>query len=334
LGLILRSILLIDNVLYPKFVGPAVAFLPAALAYGVALIRADILWKLRDDLRAELEYRMTVVLGDHLTPIERNRAARDLFRMRSCERIDQARLLGSGKLLLSRVEIRGQEHLNAAMSQGKGALLCSAHFGSPTCSYSVVGALGFPVTLVARWSYPKDNGKSAVRRFINRLASNVPFTSHLHRPNIIRKEWSLSVAYQAAIVLRQNEVVGILLDAVLKPGDPSKPVAVNFLSHKAVLVPGAVTLAQITGAPLLIMLLRRSNDFRHLVLEISPPIHIDTDAAGSFQRCLAVLEAAIRRYPAQWTLWDSPDLVRMDLVPQSESGRVRRWQDWAVEFGW
>jgi len=332
LGLLRRSFLKVDEVLYPKFVVPAVAFLPAPLAYGVAIVHADILCRLQGDLRKELEYRMRLVLGDQLPVNGEERAARDYFRMRSCERVDQIRLLGSGRALLNLVEVRGLEHLKAAVKQGRGAILCSAHFGSPTCSFSVVGAHGLPVTLIARWSYPKDRGKSVIRRLINRIANNVPFTSHLKGPNIMRKPGRLAIAFQAATLLRQNEMVGIMIDSVLRAGDPSKPVTVDFLNHKAILVPGAVVVAQITKAPLLIMLMRRSNDLRHQILEISPPIHIDEDTIGTYQRCLTVVGAAIRRYPAQWALWDSPDLVRMGLVPQPKSANVRRWEDWAAEM--
>jgi lauroyl/myristoyl acyltransferase len=324
-------LLKLDEILYHKFVVPAVAFLPAPLAYGVAVVHADVLYSLRDDLRRELEDRMQLVLGEQLTTIERKRASRNFVRIRSCERVDQVRLLGSGRALLGLVKVRGKEHIEAALARGKGAILCSAHFGSPTCCFSVLGAHRIPITLIARWSYPKDLESSPMRRFINRIANNVPFTSHLQGPNIERKHGRLAVAFQAATVLRKNEVVGVMIDSVLKPGDPSKPVTVDFLDHKAILVPGAVTIAQLTGAPLLIMMMRRDSDMRHQVLEISPPILIDKDTIVSYQRCLAVIDAAIRKYPAQWAGWDSPDLVRMGLIPQPKSTKVRKWEDWALK---
>jgi lauroyl/myristoyl acyltransferase len=157
------------------------------------------------------------------------------------------------------------------------------------------------------------------------MGDNVPFTSHLKGRNIMRKPGRIAVAFQAALVLRENEVVGTMLDAALKPRDTSKAVEVVFMGRKVILVPGAVSIAQLTGAPVLIVLLRRTSDWRHQVLEIFPPIHIDGDTIGSFQRCLAVVEAAIRRHPEQWIMWNSPELIRMELLPKTDSPRVRKW---------
>jgi lauroyl/myristoyl acyltransferase len=36
------------------------------------------------------------------------------------------------------VEIRGREHLDAALATGKGAILCSAHFGSYNNAFSLL----------------------------------------------------------------------------------------------------------------------------------------------------------------------------------------------------
>jgi hypothetical protein len=48
-------------------------------------------------------------------------------------------------------------------------------------------------------------------------------------------------------------------------------------------------------------------DYRHQLLEISPPVPLDGETATAFGRCVAAMEAAIRKNPAQWVFWHSTD---------------------------
>jgi hypothetical protein len=78
-----------------------------------------------------------------------------------------------------------------------------------------------------------------------------------------------------------------------------------------------VTLAQLTGAPLLMGFMYRTADYRHQVLEISAPVECPAgeDTAASFARCVAEVSAAIRRSPAHWVYWASKgDLANLGLV--------------------
>jgi hypothetical protein len=76
-------------------------------------------------------------------------------------------------------------------------------------------------------------------------------------------------------------------------------------------------LAQATGAPVLIISIRRLPDYRHQVLEISPPVPMDGETTVAFERCAAAVEAVIRAHPAEWDIWNLEDLVRMGLVPNT-----------------
>ena len=106
------------------------------------------------------------VLGDELSPEEAERVARDIFRIRTCEVIDLMRLRGRARSLGKLVEIRGREHLDAALAGGKGAILCSAHFGSYLCAFSLLHASGFPVTSIGRWWWNYPPGESSAERRI------------------------------------------------------------------------------------------------------------------------------------------------------------------------
>src|SRR5260370_20810983 len=74
------------------------------------------------------------------------------------------RLRRKGRRLRRLVEIRGREHLEAALTAGKGALLCSAHFGSFDSGFSMLGASGFKVTTIGRWQHRYTAGLSGAER--------------------------------------------------------------------------------------------------------------------------------------------------------------------------
>ena len=139
---------------------------------------------------------------------------------------------------------------------------------------------------------------------------------HRQRPNIEPWPGRFEVAALAAAALRANEVVTISIDAPPLDCDRDRVVEVPFLGRRTRLLPGAVTLAQITGAPVLMGFLYRSADYRHQVLEISAPVPVTGETATAFGRCAAAVSAAIQRSPAHWAYWASTaDLAHLGLIP-------------------
>lgn len=295
---------------------PAVACLPAALGYRIACWRGDWDRRYRHAKRAELERNLRQLLGDELGPDARERLARDWFRFASCEAIDVMRMRHRARPLRRLVEIRGREHLEAALASGQGAVLCSAHFGSFDCAFSMLGAIGFPVTTIGRWQHNYTAGLSrAERRFWDVVYAD-RMRRHRHRPNLEPWPGRVGLAAQAAAILRANEVVTIAIDAPPLDSDLARVVEVSFLGRQARLLPGAVALAQATGAPLLMGFLYRAADYRHQVLEISAPVPVGAGTAAAFARCAEEVSAAIRRSPAHWVYWPSRgDLADLGLVP-------------------
>jgi lauroyl/myristoyl acyltransferase len=291
---------------------PLVAFLPAPLAYKVAYLHGNWCYRWDTYAREWIIRALTNVLGDQLSPAERVRVTRDYFCLRSCETVDLMRLAGKGRALARLVEIRGLEHIEAALAAGKGAILCSAHFGSYDSCFSLIGARGFPITVIGRW----PSGDRPIERFFFQLVHYKP-VGHHRRPNIQPRPGNFGAAVQAVTALRQNELIATFLDPPVFAADRKRAVSVDFLNGQVLLLPGAITIAQLTGAPVLMTFMRRSADWRHQVLEISPPMPLDGDAVADFKRCLAVVEAAIRQDPAHWFFWYVPsELVELGLLPE------------------
>jgi Kdo2-lipid IVA lauroyltransferase/acyltransferase len=303
-----------ESVAYWLVLAPLAARLPARLAYRVACWRADLGYRCRTRKRKEIVRNLHQLLSDELGQDQAERVARDFFRMISCEVIDVMRLRGQAKSLEKLVEIRGREHLEAALAGGKGAMLCSAHLGSCSSAFSLLHASGFPLTAIGRWPWKYRPGESSVQGRFWDLAFARRLLRHRQRPNIEPFPGRVQVAAQAAVALRANEVVTISSDAPAL--DTTRGVVeMPFLGRQAALSPGVVTLARLTGAPVLMMFIHRSADYRHQVLDISPPMPMDGDIATAFGPCVAAIDAAIRKSPAAWVYWgETSDLANLGLL--------------------
>jgi lauroyl/myristoyl acyltransferase len=310
----------VEGVAYWGITAPVLARLPAAVGYRLACRRGDWLGRHQAAKRAELARNLREMLGDELSRSEVQRVSRDWFRFASCDAVDMMRLRSRARPLRRLVEIRGREHLEAALAGGKGAILCSAHFGSYDSGFSVLHTSGFPVTSIGRWQYKYTASLSAAeRRFWDRIYR--PLRRQRARPNIEPWPGRFDVARLAATALRANEVVTICIDAPPLDSDKARAVEVPFLGRQARLLPGVVTLAQVSGAPVLMGFMYRSADYRHQVLEISAPVPVDGDTTAAFRRCAAEVNAAIRKSPAHWAYWPSPvDLGNLGLSsPERDS---------------
>jgi lauroyl/myristoyl acyltransferase len=315
---LLRSV---EGVAYWAAAAPALACLPTAFGYRMACWRGDWLFRCQAAKRTRLARNLRLVLGDELSPAAAQQVSRDLFRFGSCEAVDVKRLRHGARPLRRLVEIRGREHLEAALAAGKGAILCTGHFGSYNSGFSVLHASGFPVTTIGRWDHNYnvgvyEAGISSAERWFREHVYAKPVRRYRQRPNIEPWPGRLEVAALAADALGANEVVTICIDAPPLDSDHARTVEVPFLGRRTGLLPGAVALAHITGAPLLMGFLYRAADYRHQLWEISAPVPVEGETATAFGRCAAEVSAAIRRSPAHWEFWDDTvALAGLGLIP-------------------
>ena len=307
----------VEAIAYWLVTAPLLALLPAALGYRGACLRGDWTFRSDPDKRAEIMSNLRLVLGDELSEEEAERMAREVFRQRNCWVIDAMRMRGKkGRGLAKLVEIRGREHLDASLADGKGALLCSAHQGAFHSSFSLIQASGYPVTSIGRWWWLYPIGAtSAVEQRMWEFVYGNRVDRYRTRPNIPPWSGRWQVAVQAANVLRANEVVTVCCDPPPLADERPRSVEVPFLGGQCRFVPGVVALAKATGAPVHMISIRRLPDYRHQVLEISPPVPMDGTVTEAFARCAAGADAIIRAAPAEWDIWyNLEDLTRMGLV--------------------
>jgi len=298
------------------------ALLPARLAYWVACRRGDWSFRHQSARFVIVKRSLLELFGETLSPAEAERLAREFSRAEACEAIDVMRLRNGARPLRKLVEFRGREHLEAAMAAGKGAILCSAHYGSYASAFSLIHASGIPVTSIGRWWWNYDpNTSPAVRRFWD-FAYARRLLRYRQGPNIEPWTGRLASGVQAVRTLRRNEVVTILSDAPPLVSDESRVVKVPFLGREATFLPGVVHLARSSGAPVLMVTVHRSADYRHQVVEISPPLSLEGELQEALARCAAVMDAAIRTNPALWLHWAETDfLADLGLIPRASSPR-------------
>jgi lauroyl/myristoyl acyltransferase len=162
----------------------------------------------------------------------------------------------------------------------------------------LIGAYGFPVTDVGN-SNPNPI-MSLLERLFQRSSIEKQRPRHFRRPNIEPRKGQVEAAIRMAEILRSNEVITIAIDVPVSHQDRTHAVPVDFLGRQVLLLPGSVSIARHTGSPVMVVVALRSPDWRHQVVEISPPVSLDGDTETAFKRCVAMVEAPIRQNLAHW----------------------------------
>jgi len=188
----------------------------------------------------------------------------------------------------ARTEVRGFEHLRAALDAGRGAVLVTCHCGDWEWLNAILGLEGIPMTLAVRALYDPRMGEIA-RRLRSRFGAEV-----------LERGQGAGRALLAAI--RRNRVAGLLIDQDIRdvPG-----VFVPFFGRDAWTPAGAAQLALAAGAPVIPTFIHRRADGTHLA-EAHPPLPVPQTAdreeavRALTAAATAAIEAHVRRHPPQW----------------------------------
>jgi Kdo2-lipid IVA lauroyltransferase/acyltransferase len=189
--------------------------------------------------------------------------------------------------LLERTEIVGLQNLTDCLTPSSGALLVTGHCGNWEWLNLALGAVGVPMTVVAREVFDPRLDEIA-QRLRGRFGGETA----------LRGKGAGAKLVQA---LRRGRVLGLLIDQ-----DIDAPGAfVEFFGRPAWTPTGAALLALRTGAPLVTGFARRLPDGT-MQLSFDPPItpqpheDLDADAALLTARLTRRIEEQIRSAPEQW----------------------------------
>ncbi len=194
------------------------------------------------------------------------------------------------KMIKEKVSFVGKEHLDAALSQGKGVVLVSAHFGN------------FPLMLL-RLAQEGYATKAIVRR-----PRDEKIEEHFQKK---RTALGLHVIYahprkqcvmESFKALRNNELLFIPLDQNFGSGTG---VFVEFFGEKAATATGPVLFAMKEGSPIVpIFMVRQSDDTNKIMIEPALMLESKENDQQTIEHNVArithIIETYIRRYPQEW----------------------------------
>ena len=264
--------------------------LPAAAAYRLCDRIGDALFYLLPNRRSIVERNLAIVLGG--TRRDLSRRARQVFREGVKYYYDTFRIASLGRERLAKlIHVEGWEHLAAAVAKGRGAIVFSAHLGSPALVSQILAVRGYRVTTVAELVRPPRLFDLLSRMRTGIGVNVVPLDARTTR--------------ELTEVLRRNEVVGIVVDRDVA----GTGVAVDFFGVDARIPVGPAMLALRTGAALMPGFTYRGGHDRFTGY-IGPPLEMERtgdlrrDLRVNTQKMARALEEAILRAPEQWVVFE------------------------------
>lgn len=184
----------------------------------------------------------------------------------------------------ARTTTEGLDHVDAALDQGRGAIVLLAHHGSWDLAARWAETHGYHLAVVAEIVRPRKLFEKFVRLREQIGVEVVP----------LRRGEDLAGRLEE--VLAANHLVGLLSDRDLA----GNGLPVRLFGEPCRIPHGPVTLARRTGAPILPATLRQQPG-RRWHLQILPAIEVaDAEVDEAARRVAAGLEAIIRTDPAQW----------------------------------
>ncbi len=187
----------------------------------------------------------------------------------------------------------GMEHLDEALSGGKGVVVVSGHIGNWDLAGALLGHYGLPLHAVADRFEPQ------------RMDDLINGTREKHGIHIISLDTgSLRHIFTA---LKRNEIVLLLFD---RP-QPEEGVPVEFFGETAYLPAGPAAIAIKTGAALVVGYALRDPGDRTFSGRFEEPIEYkplltgdkEADIRRVTQEIVSRFEQVIRHHPDQWYMF-------------------------------
>jgi lauroyl/myristoyl acyltransferase len=201
------------------------------------------------------------------------------------------------------VELHGLEHLQAAVSNGKGVVLWISHFQH----YSLISKIamfraGFAFSHL---SHPRHGFSSTLfgMRFLN------PIRTHVEDRYLKERVYmGLDESKTAVNTLRERLLAAGVISITARGDKVHKPVSVPFLNGSLPLAIGAPGLAQQTQATLLPVHTVQMDSSAYTAI-IEPPIALNAAQSkwvageAAAREYASRLEPVVREFPDQWEGW-------------------------------
>lgn len=256
------------------------------MLFGSAL--GDLFFALSKRYRRVAIGNLQAAYGAEKSPAEIRAMAREVFRHFARGAFEFFRLLSlSREQTSAMIDLEGLEHIDNALSLGRGCICVTAHYGNWEILARKVANTGYKVSVIAR-----DSDDPGITGIVTRIRESGGY-------GVFDRDQPIIGAFRC---LRNNEILGILPDQ-----NESEGVFVDFFGRPAATAAGPAVLALRSGAPLIPAFASRNPDGRYTG-RIYPPIEYQPtgdevkDILAITALFTAAIEREVRRNPTQW-LW-------------------------------
>lgn len=263
--------------------------MPAGAIYCFANVLGAIAFRVSGRHRKVALESLSIAFGKEKTAQELRHIAKSCFTYLGRSGMELLYYMDKPQAGRKRASLVHREHLDNALSKGRGVILISAHFGN------------FPMMLA--WLSLAGYKISGIMRPMRDTRAEKMFHSardRYHIKTIYSIPRSVCVA-NTLKTLRNNEIVFIPMDQNFGTGG----VFVDFFGRKAATATGPIILAQRTKAALVPCFIVRQRDNTHkIIFEPAVPLiegrNSEETILLNVQKITGVIEKYIRMHPAEW----------------------------------
>jgi KDO2-lipid IV(A) lauroyltransferase len=275
---------------FHRLLGLVVPLIPPGLGYPLVTRFGDLFYYLDKVTRANIRDNVTHILeGSPKAVDDSETIVRGVFRNMARNFYDLFRATTLSLAEIDRlVRVEGWEHVERALSRGKGVIFVSGHFGNVDVVAQVLALRDIPVVGPAEHLKPE-----ALFQYICSLRANSGF-------RLIPIDGPLLEVFRA---LRRNEAVALAADRNIA----GSGIVVDFFGAPARLPDGYAQLSLRTGAPIIVIFSQRLAD-NTFVVYLEPPLELeatgdrDHDARAGVEKVVAMMERYIGEHPEQWVM--------------------------------
>jgi KDO2-lipid IV(A) lauroyltransferase len=264
-------------------------FIPKRGLYGFANVIGSLAYRFVGKQRRIALESLEFAFGQEKNKEEREQIARDCFTFLAKSGVEILFFMNKPRQVKEFIQIVGKENLDESLSRGCGVILVSAHFGNFPLMLCRLALEGYKV--------------GGIMRHMRDVRAEKMFMDARNRFNIktIYSQPRAVCVNKTLEALRNNECVFIPLDQNFGTGG----VFVDFFGRKAATATGPIVLAKRTKAVVLPCFIVRQKDDRHKII-FEPALKLEEGRSPqeslliNVQKLTGIIEAYIRKYPAEW----------------------------------